>query len=93
MCSFAEAKRLKILPNRLGYAKDQPWCGALVAFQEDNGLFPVSVNGAKLAKAKLEDGEFDSMHILLLRGGEDALELVNVAGQDCALEVVRSDLN
>jgi hypothetical protein len=32
----------------------------------------------KLAKEKLEAGEFDSMDVLLLRGGEDAYELVGV---------------
>jgi hypothetical protein len=75
MCSEAEAKALKILPNRLGFAKDNPRLGALIAFQHDNGLWPVSVNGMNLAKAKLEAGEFDSMDVLQLRS-EDSLELV-----------------
>jgi hypothetical protein len=78
ICSEAEAKQLEILPNRLGFAKDDPRCGVLIAFQHDNGLWPVSVNGTKLAKAKLDSGEFDSMDVLLLRGDEDAYELVSV---------------
>ena len=71
MCTEEEAKRLKIYPNYLAHQRGQPQVGALVCFQESNGLFRLMQAGMEYMRAKSDEGHFTSAHVVLMKKGEN----------------------
>jgi hypothetical protein len=67
ICSELEARRLNIYPNRYAHPRGRPRVGALVIFEESNGMFRHMLDADDFIEAKLRAGDFESAVLLSMR--------------------------